>query len=138
MSIYTTPSDFSNTGRGGVATGKMVVKIHTMYITLGSAEKILKSNNKIWYALPLYNGKRRRIGNLDDFFGESMNHGQVPGFVIYKVYTKDEIKEKNEVKESWSDYPLLFVHDNMKPLVDINNGGMTKQFVNKVIDDLIS
>ena len=41
---------------------------------------------------------RRRVGNLSEIYAQSMNHGQIPGFVIYKLFTKDEIEQGVVVK----------------------------------------
>lgn len=35
-----------------------------------------------------------------------MNHCQLPGFVIYKLYTKNEIINRVKVKQEISDYPI--------------------------------
>ena len=51
-----------------------------------------------WYALPLYGGKRRRIGNISELYAQSMNHGQIPGYIVYKLFTKDEIEQGVIVK----------------------------------------
>jgi len=115
MTIYTTPSDRNVAGLGGKPTAKIVVRlpVNNIYITMGSMERILRENNinKTWYALPLFGGKRRRVGNLQGFFGASMNHGQIPGFLIYKIFTENEIKRNVQVKETGSDYPVFLVEN---------------------------
>lgn len=138
QSIYKCKQDCEDNGKGTVATGKLVVKVppNNIFITLGSANKMLKSNNRQWFALPLYNGKRRRIGNLDELFAASTNHGQTPGFVVYKLYTKKQIKENKTVKESYLDFPI-FIYDNIKELHQILGGEVTIPFVNGIIESLI-
>lgn len=138
QSIYKCKRDCKDNGKGAVATGKLVVKVppNNIFITLGSADKMLKSNNRIWYALPLYNGKRRRIGNLDELFAASTNHGQINGYVVYKLYTKEQIKENKTVKESRLDFPI-FIYDNIKELNQVLGGEVTITFVNGIIESLI-
>lgn len=124
MCIYTTPRNKNETGRGGNPTGKIVVKLPTnnIYVTMGSIERIMKErDNKNWYALPLFGGKRRRVGNIKGLFGSSMNHGQIPGYIIYKIYTENEIKQGVVVEEDNNDYPK-FVLDNAKSLFELLAG----------------
>jgi len=92
-------------GVGGNPTCKFIVKMppNNIWITLGSFDKMMNSSEKNWYLLPLYSNKKRRIGYE---YGISRNHGQIPGFKIYKVFTKEEIKNNVEVKETDEDYPL--------------------------------
>ena len=128
MAIYTKPynplkdEDYI-TGVTSKPTGRFIIKLPStipIYITLGSAIRIFKEKNNIWYALPLFGGKRKRIGNIAGSFGSSRNHGQIPGFIIYKLFTKDEIKKNIKVKETTSDYPLsLYVYNNLETLFDI-------------------
>lgn len=96
-------------GNGGKVSSKIVFNMpFRMFITLGSLERVLTENQKVWYALPLYGDKRRRIGNLNSWFGMGKNHGQIPGFKIYKLYTKEEITSGIQVFESIQmDYPLV-------------------------------
>ena len=107
MSIYTTPKDLNNTGLGGKPTGRIVVRLpqNQIYVTLGSVYRILNESVKIWYALLLFQG---RIGNLAGTYGVSLNHGQVPGFYIYKLFTEQDLKNKPYVDETFSDYPGIF------------------------------
>ncbi len=92
MSLSTTPYDKNITGYGSRPTGEFVIKlpINQMYITYNSCFNIKQEYkyNKIWYALPLF---KRRITNLKGIIGQSMNHGQIPGFVIYKLFKRNEI-----------------------------------------------
>lgn len=141
QAIYTTPSDIHESldGKGTNATGKLIVKIppNNIWVTLGSIERVMKSGINEWYALPLYGGKRRRIGNLDEMFGESRNHGQVPGFSIYKLFTRQEIKDNVKVEETSTDYPI-FLFNNTKKLYDIIGGEVTIPFVDGIINYLLS
>lgn len=123
MSIFTKPRIKENllNGCSGNATGRLVVRLpDNMYVTLGSADKILHNENKIWYALPLFGGKKRRVGNLASICGMGMNHGQIPGFKIYKLFKRDEIKMGVVVKETPEDYQLsLFMASHITPLLEI-------------------
>ena len=156
MSIYTHPlnpqsqNDYIS-GITAKPTGRFVFRIPMteIYITIGSLLKILKSENKKWYALPLYNGKRRRIGTIEGRILVSGNHGQVPGSKIYKVFTKDEIKNNTKViANDDDDYPItLYAFSNLEPLLDIlgQNLGMVGDkdvyiinFTNRIILHIIS
>jgi len=139
MTIYTTPPDRNASGHGGNATGKFVVKLppFNMFFTLGSVARIIKSRTRTWYALPLYGGKRRRIGNLDESFASSSHHGQIPGFVIYKVFTREEIESNVDVKETADDYPTIFLYNNSKILYDIIGEEISVSFVNRTIGELL-
>lgn len=145
MSIYTTPvskykHDFL-TGLTGKPTAKLVVRIpsNNIYVTYGSITNILNSKNKEWFALPLYGGNRRRVGNIMGIYGSSMNHGQAPGFIIYKLLSKQEVENNKLINETRDDYPQIYLVDSMKPLHDILNEMMIpmKIFINKMINDLI-
>jgi ankyrin repeat protein len=141
MSIYTKPKDFNISGIGCKPTGKIVLKLpfNNMYITYGSGERIKQEYyiNKIWYALPLYGGKKRRVGNLSGIFGVNMNHGQIPGEIIYKLFRKDEIQKNIIVKET-NDYPLyLYNNNSIKTLIDIIGEENTLElFVNNSLSHL--
>lgn len=69
MTIYTSPAFPKESGHGSEPTGKIVVKLpmNNIYVTLGSIIRVMSSKNQSWYALPIYNGKRRRVGNLKGF-----------------------------------------------------------------------
>lgn len=92
-------------GSGGKPLSKFVIKMppDNKFITLGSFDRIMNSDVKNWFLLPLYGGKRRRVGYE---FGTSRNHGQIPGYTIYKAYTKQEIKQIVQVNEDKYDYPF--------------------------------
>ena len=138
MTIYTTPRDAHTAGYGGKPTGKLVfnLPVNNILITFGSLQMILSNKEtKEFYMQPLYDGKRRRVGNLKGLFGPSMNHGQVPGFVINKLFTKNEIKMKTVVKETSGDYPM-FLCDNMTPLIDLGID-VTSLFTRNLIKSLL-
>lgn len=149
QAIYTTPScgnrmctviHESLDGKGTNATGKLIIKIppNNIWITLGSIERVMKSETiRKWYALPLYGGKRRRIGNLDEMFASSRNHGQVPGHRIYKLFTKEEIENNITVEEENADYPI-FLFNNTKKLYDIIGEEVTIHFVDGIINHLLN
>jgi hypothetical protein len=108
MALWSSPKDGDTMGYGGRPTGKLVIKLPNLtYITVGSLKRLMKNPQvNQWYAVPLYNGKLRRVGNVMGIFGVSMNHGQLPGFKIYKLFTKEEILNEVEVNETKDDYPL--------------------------------
>lgn len=71
-----------------------------IFVTIESAYTLLHSGHKTFYAIPLFGGKRRRVGNLEGNLLEiSSNHGQIPGFLIYSLYTKDEVLNKKVTVE---------------------------------------
>lgn len=116
-------------GYGGICSNKIVFRMpFGIYITLGSLERILSEKTRVWYALPLYEGKRRRIGNLESQFGVSMNHGQIPGFVIHKLYTKEEISKGVYVQDKEDDYPVRIfpqidgsLQETLENAIDLGN-----------------
>jgi hypothetical protein len=141
MTIYTKPRDYKDTlGFGTSPTGKIVVKlpVNNMYVTFGSMKRLLHSDNNVWYAMPLFGGKRRRVGNIKGLFGPSMNHGQIPGFKIYKLYTNIEIEQKVTVKETNLDYPSMFAINHAEKLYNLLGESQIKiTFVNSLIDELV-
>jgi hypothetical protein len=111
MSIAISPKDNNKTGIGYKPTSKIVVLLNlsnsSIFITLGSLKRIITENNKIWYAMKLFNGKRRRVGNLSGISTVvGSNHAQIPGYYIYKLFTKNEIENGVHVHEELSDYFL--------------------------------
>ena len=141
MCIYTSPTDGNPVGYGSKPTTRIIIKITVgnYFVTLGSVHRLLKESNKIWYALPLFGGRRRRVGNLAGVIGSSMNHGQIPGFIIYKLYTKEEIINRVKVVEDINaDYPVDYSIDypnsitNLPELLNNTNINL-KQFVKKII-----
>ena len=112
-------------GRGGKPTNRLVVKLFTgastIYVTLQSAHKLFHSKDKIFYALPLYGGMRRRVGNLYGRIGVSENHGQVPGFQIYKLFSRLEIeREATGSATIKDDFNLDFlVSEKMEELISM-------------------
>ncbi|NBO99453.1 MAG: hypothetical protein EBU90_04900 [Proteobacteria bacterium] len=139
MTIYTSPSFPSPSGHGSEPTGKIVVKLpmNNIYVTLGSIKRVMHSDNRQWYAQALFSGKRRRVGNLKGLFAASMNHGQVPGFLIYKLYTKEEILSNIEVKEDNDDYPLFFVESAKELYELLGYKDVTPEFTDKIINMII-
>jgi hypothetical protein len=135
MSIFTkprSPSDYT-TGFTGKPTPRIFVKVPyplvetvSVYVTLGSFLRMITEPSGDWFALPLFGGKRRRLGNVAGVYGQSMNHGQVPGFQVYKVYNRTELEGTSTegdgslrssnrpfiVEEDIHDYPLMLIPDN--------------------------
>lgn len=140
MCIYTSPKDGNSSGYGSKPTAKIIVKITggNYFVTLGSVHRILTEPNKIWYALPMFNGKKRRIGNLAGIIGSSMNHGQIPGFIIYKLYTKDEIINRIKVIEDLKkDYPIKYTITNNTLLSELSKDININIFLNKFVKNII-
>jgi hypothetical protein len=111
MSVAIPPKDNNVVGRGYKPTAKIVVKLNlasaSIFVTLGSIKRILTENNKVWYAVKMYGGKRRRIGNLSGMaLIIGANHAQVPGFYVYKLVTASELKKGVNTNEELSDFFL--------------------------------
>jgi hypothetical protein len=142
MAIYKKPTSNKPkdlfTGLTGKPSGKLVVRLPTnnIFITYGSIKRVLDSTNKHWYALPLYGGLPRRIGNLGGIYGSSMHHGQVPGYIIYKLYTKEEIESNIMVMETHDDFPHTNLHNTMLSLFELVGETPLRIFINDIIDDL--
>lgn len=137
MSIGTTPKLKSDhlTGLTSKPTTKIIIKLlNNMYISLDSAYKLLNDENNIWFALPLYNNRNRRVVNINGLYGESMNHGQVPGFKIYRLYSKDELSELILVNEN-----AIFINTDKKLLTDYleEENISTIDFIIDILDKLI-
>lgn len=118
---YVRPSDGS--GWGSKPTGKIVVKMpfNNIYVTWGSVHKLFGGGSTRWYAVPLFGGRRKRVGNVHGiFYGIGVTHGQIPGHIIYKLYSYDEVMSQPvlHVREESSDYPFWFV-DASKKLVEL-------------------
>ena len=143
MSIYQTPSsgrqDDLLTGLTGKPTGKIIIRLPTnqIYVTFGSLHRVLSSPVTQWYALPLYGGKLRRVGNVGGIYGASMNHGQVPGFKIYKLFTHEDIQNNVIAKETADDFPHMYEHDTMLSLFDLVGDTPVNIFIKNVINTLI-
>lgn len=142
----TVPTNIMSLWRGGEVNGvggkpsyKMVVKVppNNVYVTLGTFIRIMHESHEKLYLIPLYGGKRRRIGNIEGIIGVSMNHGQIPGTIIYKGYTKDELKNPIKVKETSRDYPLLFDRKTRREK-EITLQSEMRNIGNEIIDYLIS
>lgn len=121
MSIYSRRYETSPSGIGTKPTGQIVVKlpVNNIYITFLSAKLLLNSRDvNTWYAVPLYGGKKRRIGNIKGMFGMSMNHGQTPGVKIYKLFTYDQIFLGAIGKESHDEWPS-FLCNAARPLMKL-------------------
>lgn len=120
------------TGVGGRPSFKFVIKMppDNVFVTLGSFHRMMTSTVKKWYLLPLYGGKKRRIGYK---YGSSRNHGQIPGFQIFKVFTKNEIISGIPISETPDDFPIYPI----TPL-DINNTDMIKAIKKVFVPNLNS
>jgi hypothetical protein len=94
--LWTTPKDFNPAGFGGYPTSLVFIKLPlavVLWVTLSSIVKLTDNIGKQqhWYAVPLFGGLKRRVGNIRGIFGISMNHGQGDGNVVYKLYSRKEI-----------------------------------------------
>lgn len=141
MSIYSTPNsnrkDDYTTGMTGKPTAKLVVRLisNNIYVTYGSVKDIFSSKNKEWFAIPLFGGLRRRIGNIMGIYGASMNHGQAPGYPVYKLLTRKQVENNEVVKESINEYYYGF---DSRPLNTILEEKMIpiNIFVNSIIQNI--
>jgi hypothetical protein len=88
-------------GRCCKSTSMFVFKLTlNMHITMQSLIDILSSENQVWYAVPIFGNKRKRVGNVfNNPYIVSADHGQIPGKIIYKLFTKQQIKEGQNFKE---------------------------------------
>ena len=156
MSIYSKPRDsrHNTDGISSFPTTQIVVKLpNQQFVTFGSLKRVVRefNENKIWFALPLFGGKKRRVGNLLGIFTvPSTNHGQTPGFPIYKLFTADDILNENNnihhVFPSQDDFPGFYIPSN-KSLLDVlnelhqpENEPQTlflNNFFNNLIDELL-
>jgi hypothetical protein len=111
MSIAIPPRDNNKTGIGYKPTKRIVVQLNlqsvTLFVTLGSIKRLLTEDDKVWYAVKMFGGKRRRIGNLAGMaLIVGANHAQVPGFHVYKLATAQEVRNGVNTNEDLSDYFL--------------------------------
>jgi hypothetical protein len=141
MSVYTTPVQETDllTGFSGKPTVRLVIRVpsNQIYITLGSAKRIFTEPTKTWYALPLFGGKRRRLGNILGTYGSSMNHGQVPGFLVYKLFTREEIKRGAQSIDTLEDYFVLPDQLHLLPFFNGLEGTSVQTFTLDVVYAII-
>lgn len=145
QSIYTKPlnpqhGDDFITGMTAKATSRLVMKIPIVeiYVTLNSIKKIMVNETKNWYAIPLFKNKRRRIGNIMSFYGSSNNHGQIPGFKVYKLFTKEELTSLYSFTETDDDYVDLYgsgPFDKKRVLGDLNYSILSKSVIKYLLDN---
>lgn len=142
MSVYTTPPKEQDlvTGFTGKPTIRLVVRIisNQIYITLGSAKRVFTEQEKTWYALPLFGGKRRRLGNITGTYGSSMNHGQVPGFVIYKLFTRQEIERGAQAIDTLEDYLILPEQLHFLPFINGSDPVSLSNFTRDIVYEIIN
>lgn len=129
-------------GKNTVPSGRFIVRLPVssqVYVTLGSVKRILSEKDvKTWYALPLFGGKRRRIFNVGGVYGRSLNHGQVPGFKIYKLFTQKEIQKKMDVEETDADYPISsYAFEHLTTLFGFNKLRSALSLVNIIVESLL-
>lgn len=87
-------------GIGGRAGHKLYVKIppNNIFVTLKSYYRIFKEKNvNEWFAVPMFNKEPKRIGNLFSYIAVSTTHGQAPGSILYKLYTREELQKLGRV-----------------------------------------
>jgi hypothetical protein len=96
------PDDDLKRGLGTRPTKDLVFQLNlpsgSLFIDMESAYKLLRNWDKELYALPLFGGLRRRIGNLKGSLMEiSAHHGQIEGYKIYRLLTRQEIEMERSV-----------------------------------------
>jgi len=142
MSVYTTPTRDQDllTGFTGKPTIRLVVRVisNQIYITLGSAKRVFTEPDKTWYALPLFGGKRRRLGNITGTYGASMNHGQIPGFVVYKLFTRQEIERGAQAIDTLEDYLLLPEQMHFLPFINGSDAIPIRNFTRDIVYEIIN
>lgn len=144
MAIYTKPLNPQSindmkTGFTAVPTGKFVIRLpqNQIYVTPLSVYKILHLKNKEWFAIPLFNGKKKRIGNLAGVYGQNLNHGQIPGFKIYKLFSKEEILSKISVKENTHEYLHPYPHSHLSQILGSLKNNKIISLSNMIINSLV-
>lgn len=131
-------------GRGGNAGYKLFIKLppNNTLITLKSYLRIQEEiDTKEWYALPLFNNSKILVGNLLGITTEiSISHGQSPGSIIYKLYTKSEIEnEQLSVVEDDDEYDTI----NVKITPDlydkrlVSDDNQTTEYIRKRIKSIL-
>jgi hypothetical protein len=127
-------------GLGTRPTKMLLFKLNlpgAFYIDLESAYKLVHNKTKELYALPLYGGLRRRVGNLKGSLMESStDHGQIEGHKIYRLLTRSEIENDMEI-----DFELQLLIESQKLLEnaykdDETNTRIISNVVNYIIDIL--
>jgi hypothetical protein len=113
----------SERGLGTSPNDKLVVQLNaanvSIFVTLRSVFKLFQTQSRDWYALPLFGGKRRRVGNIEgNLMLVGAHHGQIPGYVIYKLYTKDEFQQGITAEVEEKDFQIdILVCKNMEELL---------------------
>lgn len=51
-------------------------------------------NEREFYAIPVENGKPRRIGNVYGYYAVSGDHGQIPGSTVYELFSATDLNPK--------------------------------------------
>ncbi len=107
----------------------------TLYIDLESAYKLIHNKTKELYALPLFGGLRRRVGNLKGSLMESSTvHGQIEGYKIYRLLTKNEIENEIEI-----DFELQLITEIQYLLQFAYKEGETdKKMISNVTNNIIN
>jgi hypothetical protein len=128
-------------GHGSAPSNQFVVQLNiddlSIYVTLGSIHRLLHASEKIYYAAPLYGGKRRRLGNIPGSMTVvGANHGQIPGFRIYKLFTADEIRAGVEVSIGENDFIMpMTISKKVEDLVSVFSD--TSRIRQIVMDEII-
>jgi hypothetical protein len=132
---------------------KLVLHDRTIFVTFNSLVRILKSQSKVFYAIPMYNNKNRRIGNLEDSVSESRLHGQIPGYKVYMLVNREDfsILSKSKTKRKYefdieksgdlNKYPtyLKIKHTDLLTLnQECNNRYFTTIVINELLDFILT
>lgn len=124
----------NSTGLGGAPTCNFVIKLppYNIWITLGSFDRIMNEPIRNWYLLPLFGGKRRRIGYK---YGVGNNHGSVPGVFIFKAFTKQEIKSNISVETDKDDFPICDPGEYLSNVSDREH--LIKQIIERYVGQVL-
>lgn len=145
FSLYKKRPDASSAGSlaglGSAPSNQFVVQLNagtlSIFVTLGSIHKLLKTTEKVLYAAPLYGGKRRRIGNIAGRLTVvGANHGQIPGFRVYKLFTREEVEAGVEVSTGENDFVIpMTICKKVEELIDVFAD--TSRIRQIVVDEII-
>lgn len=118
---------------------KLVLGNATLFVTAGSMIHLLRSKTPATlYAVPLFGGKPRRVGNvMGQLLGVGTNHGQIPGYKIYKLYSAETlVHSKSATVDEFDFDPPSFVIGKMTELYCLLDG-CGASYAQTVIDNLI-
>jgi hypothetical protein len=128
---------------GCIETNKYIFKLNLSapyFITIGSLDRIFRETNvSKWYLVKMFNSKRRRIINLTGSYASSRHHCQVPGFYIYKAFTKQELLDGvslDEDSKDWLDEGDDNIFDIISKYIPKDSRDNEIEYTKRVVDEL--